>query len=74
MVTLYGLKESQLRFCELKEAGRLPDALILATAINQSANLAYSQEKNFGTTKILGSLNYHSKKLSKLRRELQDRQ
>ena len=29
-----------------KRGGRLPDALIVATAINQSANLTYSQDKD----------------------------
>jgi predicted nucleic acid-binding protein len=29
-----------------KRGGRLPDALIAATAINQSASLAYSQDKD----------------------------
>jgi predicted nucleic acid-binding protein len=29
-----------------KNGGRLPDALIVATAINQSANIAYSQDKD----------------------------
>lgn len=29
-----------------KRGGRLPDALIAATAINQSANVAYSQDKD----------------------------
>jgi predicted nucleic acid-binding protein len=29
-----------------KRGGRLPDALIVATAINQSANLMYSQDKD----------------------------
>jgi predicted nucleic acid-binding protein len=30
-----------------KRGGKIPDALIAATAINQSANLAYSQDKDF---------------------------
>jgi predicted nucleic acid-binding protein len=30
-----------------KNGGRLPNALIVATAINQSANIAYSQDKDF---------------------------
>jgi predicted nucleic acid-binding protein len=29
-----------------KRGGKLPDALIIATAINQSANLIYSQDKD----------------------------
>ena len=29
-----------------KRGGRLPDALIVATAINQAANLVYSQDKD----------------------------
>jgi predicted nucleic acid-binding protein len=29
-----------------KRAGRLPDALIVATALNQAANLVYSQDKD----------------------------
>jgi predicted nucleic acid-binding protein len=30
-----------------KRGGKIPDALIVATAINQSANLVYSQDKDF---------------------------
>jgi predicted nucleic acid-binding protein len=30
-----------------KRGGRLPDALIVATAINQSVSIAYSQDKDF---------------------------